>query len=239
MGILSLESVEMKSNYVLVMPTRANDEYKMADGNVLYIDTTYEKEQHAVTSGIVFKVPEKLQFNLEGNKLDFDVSMDLKEGDEVFHHYLASKHCIEYGKYVIYEGILMLMVNYDQLYAAKRQIEETNEFDVVMLNGYVLIEPEIEEKPEVNIKGYTLPEYLFNRASGQFGTVKYIGSPVKEYRDPDYRDFDDSKVDISPGDRIFFIQNNDIPLEYEIHRSFEGKQEFFRMQRRDILAKVN
>lgn len=218
---------QTRGNYVLIEPSRGNDEIILPSGLKLYIDITFEKEKHAVTTGTIIKTPKYLVFNRKraAVSVEFDVDMTLLPGDKVFFHYLVSENCIKDGRYYEVDGRIYFMVKYDRIFCAKRGDE------VVMVNGWVLVEPVEEDVYKTNL---ILPEYLKKQVSQKEGIVKYVGPAVRSYFfEPEIVEND---KDAKPGDRILFSPNSDIPLEYDLHASFEGKKKYFRMQRKDIFG---
>ena len=68
-----------------------------------------------------------------------------------------------------------------------------------------------------------------------YGKVKYISEPNREYADADATD---KGCDIQPGDTVVLRRTVDIPLMYELHAKVEGTKGLWRVQRRNILARV-
>jgi hypothetical protein len=48
----------------------------------------------------------------------------------------------------------------------------------------------------------------------------------------------DDGVDIHPGDKVVLRKVSDIPLQYPLHAKIDGGKTFWRVQRKNILAKL-
>jgi hypothetical protein len=68
-----------------------------------------------------------------------------------------------------------------------------------------------------------------------YGKVKYIGEANRQYADADATD---EGCDIQPGDTVVLRRTVDIPLMYDLHAHIESTKGLWRVQRRNILAKV-
>ena len=129
----------------------------------LFIDTTYKPEDHVEIINEVIAVPERLKFN------EWETEMQLKVGDKVWVNYLS----IIKGERVQVGGEVYVLVPYEKIILTKRGD------DLVMLNGYVLIEPVLEETQQSGII------ILLKQAkqASQRGYVRHMGIPNKRYTD--------------------------------------------------------
>lgn len=219
------------ANDVIIKPNGGEDEIILSNGKKIYIDVSYEKEKHAPCVGKVMKVPQRLIYNKKSKdaSVEYKVDMELEVGDNAFFHFLTPSKCMKEGRWVeVEDDGIYFVIKYDEIFCAQRGPEN----DVVMVNGWLLIYP-IEEPLFVS-KLIIVPDHLQKIERPDQGIVAFIGSPVKEYfyQQKIYESHDDVKV----GDRIYFEPDSDIPLQYEMHRNFEGKSNFFRMQRKDIFG---
>ena len=223
-----LNSLRVSPNKVLIKPSPGNDEITLSNGKKLFLDISYEREIHAVTTGEVIKVPPRLIYNpkLAGGSVEFDVDMELDVGDKAFFHYLIQENCLDKGKYVETENDIYFFVPYDQIYCAERKKE------VVMINGWLLIEPILEDAFTSDI--ILTPDTVKGQPKQTEGIVRYVGKAVRQYLYQ--RDIVENDDEVNVGDKIMFLQDSDIPLQYELHANLEGKKTFFRMQRKDILG---
>jgi len=231
LAIDEFRKLRILNNKVLIKPRGGNDEIELSNGKTLFIDTSWEREKHAPTIGEVVKVPNRLIFDRKSTMrtTEFDVDMELKVGDQAIYHYLVPENCMKRGEYVEVNDDIYFVVNYDQIFCAKRGDE------VIMVNGYILIEPVVEDAFESNI--LITPESLKDKNSPIEGIVRYIGSPVRNYlyeKDLPPESANEPQV----GDRVMFLEDSDIPLQYDLHANLEGKKMFFRMQRKDIFGIV-
>lgn len=218
----------MGFNRVLVKASKKNDEVKLSDGGKLYVDTEYEPEKHATTSGTVVKLPIGLSYDEQpgsSNSLDFDTEMELEEGDKIFFHYLASLKAVEGNDYYEdEEGNTYFGISYDSIFMAQRGDE------VIPVNGYIIAEPVYEKSVNTSIE---LPESKEKEENVNKAKVKYIGKPNKGYRMRDYTD--EMEEELEPGDIIH--HNCAVPLQHSIHNEIEGRGKiFYRLQRKNIHA---
>lgn len=227
------EELVVMTNDVFIKPNRGEDEIVMSNGKKLYIDITYEPEQHAPCVGVVKKVPNKLHYTTKSaaNSVEFKVDLELEVGDNAFFHYLVPQHCMNEGRWVEVEddGIYFL-VKYDEIYCAQRGPKK----DVVMVNGWILTYP--VEEAAFKTKTLIIPEHLKAVEKPNEGVVAFIGAHVQQYFYE--QDIKETADDLKVGDRILFTPDSDIPLQYALHRNLEGKTNFFRMQRKDIIGIV-
>lgn len=209
------------SNWVIVKVTKKNDEIKVGD-KTLYLDTSFEKEKNIERYAEVVFPPKRLNFEVRGAaRMEQEVDMELRTGDIVYFHFNTLLVSEKDQRFIIKDNEKLYFIPYNSIYCAKRRD------DVVMINGWVLVEPKEEQVKTI----LELPKYLRNKESMQVGTVKYIGNHVRKYFN--YPGVEDS-LEINKGDVVFFDSEDSIPMEYDTHNTL-GK--LYRMQRKDILAK--
>ena len=130
---------------------------------------------------------------------------------------------------------------------AKKLVNNSKrDYEIIMLNGYVLLEPYKNDriwfskqgKSIYNAikRGFEIPNYIKERMDNQMGIVRYIGKPNKKYCTAKSKWVDSE--DIKVGDIVVFLPERDIFLEYSLHASLEGKKQFYRIQNHDIIAKI-
>lgn len=245
------ERFRIPFNNVLIKLHQDNDRIKFDSGVELMIDITYNPEKHTQTTGIVTKLPSRLVYNptISGT-LPWDTNMELEIGDEVVCYYLATVNAVQQGSYCEVHGEIYIYVPYDQIFVAKRVIPEGDATvgdhfitedgkwkKVIMLNGFILCTPISDDYFEQALSKLklVLPDSLLGRKDGKKAIVKFIGSSNRGYMHDEVScDCDD----VVPGDIIIFDKHCDIPLQYEMHKSFDNKQEYFRIQRRYVMAIV-
>jgi len=235
----SILSMHVTPNNVLIQIDRKQDEYKMRDGNKIYIDCSFQPEQHAPITGHVVSICKKLIFDPQpghNHSLDWNTPIQIQVGDYVISYYLAALNAFSNGRFITDQyNNQYLVLRYDKFFAAKRGDR------VITINGYNLLTPvkDIVQKglrERMKKLNLLVPDNIKDTKKVAMGRLKYIADPIKEYRDSRYWDFDDQ---ISPGDILLLRRNSDIPLEYDYHASLEGKQVFYRVQRHNMFAIID
>ena len=175
----------------------------------LFIDTTYKPEDHVEIINEVIAVPDHLKFN------EWETEMQLKVGDKVWVNYLS----IIKGERVQVGGEVYVLVPYEKIILTKRGDE------LVMLNGYVLIEPVLEETQQSGII------ILLKQAkqASQRGYVRHMGIPNKRYTDESHTD----EIDIKLGDMVGLKHGYNSKLESSYHQTIG---DYWVVQRRNIVA---
>lgn len=226
------------SNNVLIQVDRKQDEYKLRDGTKIYLDCSFQPEQHAPVTGHVVSICKKLIFNFQPghSSLKWDTDIQIQVGDYVISYYLAALNAFMNGRFISDQyNNQYLILKYDQLFAAKRGDQ------IITINGYNLLTPvkDIEQKglrERMKKLGLLVPDSIRDTKKVAMGRLKYAADPIRRYRDPAYRDFYD---EIKIGDVLLLRRNTDIPLEYDYHASLEGKQVFYRVQRNHMFAIID
>jgi hypothetical protein len=206
----------------------------------LFIDTTYNPELHVTVTGKVFGLPSHLIYTGKANiGMPWDCPMEIKMGDDIVLFYLSvmnelSPQTSRYG--VMKEGKnRFILVSYDSVYAIVRDDK------IIPVNGYCLIEPcknpEIESQRERMTKLGLTPITLKKDSitSVVYGIVRHIGVPNRRYVDDGPTD---EGVDIAVGDTIVMKKVSDIPLQYDLHQKVNEGKKLFRVQRRQMFAKL-
>ena len=228
------EAFVPQNNNVLVKVKDGNDKVVLSDGTELFIDTTFEKVKHAVTTGTVAKLPEKLVFDMSvppRSYMEWETDIEACIGDEVIFDYLITLECLEdpTEPIIMCDGQAYFPVPYHCLYVAKRERDfhesdtcEADRFPIIPLNGYCILEQLSQDQ------GDFLPDDLRLKTVGNAARIKYLGRPNRSYKQPAYSD----KMDVNSGDIVYMERNCDIPLEYDLHASLEGNKLFYVCQRR-------
>lgn len=147
-------------NKVLIKPLKEND-FIVKDGVVFYVNTSYQKEKHAITCGVVVSNP-------------LNTGAETKEGDIVFFHYLSTLNAIKDKKFIQTEDGILYSVNYESLYCAKHGEK------IICLNGFTLVKPLMVYK-EDKIGEVYLPESMMQKEITGRGVVAHTSSKlVKE-----------------------------------------------------------
>lgn len=230
MKVDSIDSLRLLNNYVLVKPDPGNSKITLRNGVVIFLDTSFEVERHAVTSGTVVKVPASLTYIENNGLLNLDVitTQELKKGDKVIFHYIQTLDNLKLSRYITCGRETYFLVYYDKIFCAIRRKK------VIPVNGLVIVEA--EKEPPIK-SPFIIPDMFKGIESETRGVIKYIGSPVGGYSDyPDQGgDVDYLKV----GDSVLFRKVDSVPLQYPLHQTIDKDKTLYRMHRRDILGKYD
>ncbi len=225
-----VESMQMLTNYVLVRILRDERAVKFSGGDELYIDPTFEVQDHAPRDGIVVSTPSRLIYDHKNltHSMEWKTEMQLRPGDHVWFEYLAAvnalgrrinivlpEHQVEELYYWV-EDTLYLMIPYSECIVAKRDNE------IIPLNGYTLIET--HEQPKVKSTLLDIPVTEVDRWTG---IVRYVGRPNDEYLDGKNSDTGEVKV----GDRVLLRKFAARYLEHELYKRFDGNMYWIVQQR--------
>lgn len=223
-------SIRPLNNHVLIKPNRDERIIKIkgkyGKDLTLELDTSYEEMKHTVIVGDVVSVPKEILYDRDSpSSVQWETTMELQEGDTVTYYFIAARDAITKNKYFIEDGQLYIYVRYDEIFAAKRGDE------VIIPNGYVIVEPEMEKLATIT------DIELREKKSQNVGIVRYIGSPNKQYKYEPDRGGDDPRL--QKGDKVLLNKVCDIPLEYPLHKEFDKEKEYYRVERKNVLAVLN
>ena len=225
--------MNLLNNHVLLQVEHFfSDSIKLSGGQVLYIDTTTQNPRYATTQGTVIEVPESLVCCRRNNQhsLEWETRCELLPGDRVWFQYDAIITALkDKALHFIKEDKLHILVNYRWMYVARRGEQ------VIPLNGYCLCEPVYaDEYPElIPMKFKHLIVDQHTRLANLV-RVKYLAEPNTKYQEKVYSD----DISIQVGDLVRTDKHCDIPLEYDLYRSFDEKNEIYRIQRRNMTAVI-
>ena len=209
-------------NKVLVRSVVQMNKIHLA-GKDIFIDTTYKPEYHQEVICEVTAIPKKLVFDRKkpvGESMEWYTPIEVKKGDIVWCNYLS----VLRGKedFIIEcEDITYFLIDYASIYLKKNRAE------VTMLNGWILCEPVYVEPAKIDVGGRVIAVQEvkeFDELEGipkntQYGKVKHLGRPIKEYY---YNEttYDDDYVRIN--DFVMFTTPHNVHLENDLHRHFDG-----------------
>jgi len=214
--------MKLINNLVLIRHL-PNDEIRLVNGSVLYVDTRFEEYLHAPVVGIVEAVPEKLSYP----PMPWITDMELQVGDKVIFNYLSVRTAEQLGYKL---NRTTYFIPYRDCYVVFRENK------IVCLNGNILVEPIIEDD-WTTAKIDLLKSDLSSERSKTEGIVRYAGNPTS-YIDEDTGVFyTDSQV--FPGDEIVFHWSDAIPLQpnQEIKGEISRNMFLYRMRHCDVLGK--
>lgn len=230
MKIDSLRKLKLLNNWVLVKPDPGNNEIRLKGGKKLFLNTSFEEHQHAVTSGTVVKCPSSLTYYTEHTtaRLQYHTTQELLPGDKIIFHFLQTSSSVSKGRYIEDGDEIYLLIKYDSIFCALRGEK------ILPINGYILVEPKMVAAYET-ISTLILPDYLKKQTSEMRGTIRHMASPLFGY--DDYPEYGEDSNEYQVGDDILFRKVDAVPLQYEMHRLFDKDIIYYRMQRRDVLGK--
>ncbi len=228
---------KVPSNHVIVELLRVEEDAVTHGGIAMgmYEDDTWEDEEEthpadiASVVGIVRKVPEYLTFGERDGDMPWETDMELREGDTVWFNMLESKNANE----IVVDKKVLRALPYRDIYVSKRiarySWDGIPEYEVIMLNGFVLLE-------QIPIPKMSELDYLDHGVYVDRGKVRYFGKPNKRYTNPMYND----SLPIKEGDTVF-IQAGYVPfpLERRAYFSiFEKNKLFYVIQRRRLIFAI-
>ncbi len=220
----------MLSNFVLVRVLRDERVIKFMGGEELYIDPTFEVQDHAPRDGIVVSTPNRLIYDRKNlsHSMDWKTDMQLLPGDHVWFEYLASVNAL--GRrintvlpenqveemYFWVEETLYLMIPYSECIVAKRDKE------VIMLNGFTLLHTHEEDTVKSDL--LASPSRQVNK---WIADIAYVGRPNDSYLDGKWSDPQGLKC----GDKVLLRKFAARYLEHELYLRFDGSRYFIVQQR--------
>lgn len=220
---ISKMNFERTPNKVLVKPNRGTNEILLSNGVKIFMDNRFGKEKHAPTTGTVIRHCGKLS----DFRMPWITTNELQEGDYIIYSFESAMYAMEdiYGRVLLDENKEpYFIIDYEDIFCIKREEQ------IIPVNGYLLVAP-LEEG---SVSSFQIIKEDHN--SSRYGIVVHVGQRNKAYHDFGMlRETYDMEEEINPGDIIIFNRNSDLPVEYPLHRSLNGKsQTFFRLQRKDI-----
>lgn len=230
----NMETKRTLNNLVMIRLDKENDTVKG-----LFVDTTFEPERHTTVTGVIWGLPSHLQYTGQPNRgMPWETPLEAKIGDGVICYYLSIVNALKpkESRCIIEDGERFVLIPYQFIYALIRDGK------IISINGYCLIEPcenpEVTRQREVMKKiGLEMVEPTDKRNSNEviFGRVKYTSVPNRQYVD---ETSSDKGVDIAVGDVVVIRKTNDIPLQYSLHQKVNDGVKLFRVQRRNVMAKI-
>lgn len=213
--------------------------------------TDQTEARHYAITGTVIKTPESLIYRgreLEAfrNKIGFDfgpeqakdlsmlvkgsleweVEMELQEGDKVWFDYIAIISGNTQRKLVnTKEHGWCLLINYDQVFLYERDGERRP------ANGWLWIKYVYGPRELKN--NLVLPDTVDTRIPGVADIVK-TGAPVTHFLEAR---FNVNRPLLKAGTRIYYRKNSDTPIEYTLHQT-EGLEGLMKIRPQDVYAVI-
>jgi len=224
-------------NQILIKLRIQND--TIANGK-LWIDRVFAEMEHTDIIGDVIQLPDRM-FIRDPDMNIIERPIELMVGDTVYMFYLAVQQALKQqrrehivynpeGRVIMDNGETYLIINFpNNVFMALRGEK------VIPVNDYVLIEPSHKELSQIEEKakksGIAIPDSVIShwKDNTNWGIIRYAGQNLSQ-SDTGYSD-----EDLKPGKEVYIRKFADIPLEYELHRTFEPERKLCRVLRRDIL----
>jgi co-chaperonin GroES (HSP10) len=240
MQITSIENYKCLTNRVLIeIESRYNDRIKFGE-NDFYLDTSYEPEMHTVCKGRITAVCDKLRTGKMSNDMEWQTTVNVKPGDEVYFSWMAVDRAFNDQTYFVLAndiGELKKRVVHIPAFYSDLTLAVVGE-EIIMLNGYILIQALAFEDLPPEIQGCKTTLILTGKArkkeSTSWGRVVRVGEANSSYVNPTYSD----NCAVAEGDIVLFAKDSDIAVQYDLHADLLGKQKLFKIQRRYLLAKI-
>lgn len=226
------------ANFLMIKLDPENTSIKLRNGIELYVDDTYEPERNITVTGTIYGLPSKLTYTGQANiGMPWLTDMEVRMGDQVIVYYLAVVNALkpETRRYVLEGEDRYVFILYQNIFCVVR------EGKIIPINGYCLIEPcanpmiEAQKKrmEKIGLELVKLNETTKDQVN--YGIVRYMGAPNLEYVDEGQSD---EGVDIAVGDTVVIKKTTDIPLQYNLHQKVHEGKKLWRVQRRNIFAKL-
>jgi len=250
--------MKLLNGNVLVKPLMRNNRILLQNGKELYLDTSFNQGEHSEIVCEVKALPAEKTKKMEKLAGDWECDIDIQVGDIAYCDYRFINLSIDGPGQFIVDGEKYYSINSKHIFCVKRskKIERFTFKDggksfelideIIMLNGYVLLEPYKNDRIWFTEEGKAIyrqlqigievPRYIKDKVDNRMGIVRYIGKPNKRYQTAKSKWVDSD--DIKAGDIVVFLPERDIFLEYEFHASLEGKKKFYRVQNHDIIMKI-
>jgi hypothetical protein len=222
----SIDQFHPTNNYVLFRPDWEDEEVVRIAGIKMWIDTRFEKGMHAPVGGTVMKCPSRIVFDPTAPVLDYDTDMEIQDGDFItveFHEVFSAIENSEQRR--VYVGDeKCLLVRYDRLIGAVRGDR------VIPLNGYIFAEP----LPPDDVSEFEIVEFRQKQHHQNAAIVKHVGQKVRRYWWD--RDYGCDTLEVTVGEKIYFINHADVLVEHDYHRKMFDTP-MFRIRRKHIIGK--
>jgi co-chaperonin GroES (HSP10) len=215
------------NNWLLIAPAKEKTSVTTKSGHEIHIGLNYEFNQeygksvnkwntlqHAVITGKVLQVSNKV------SHFEYETGCEVKPDDTVIFHYMQEIHAVGEGRI---DDNGNIFIPYETIFAVHR------DGVLIPINGNIFVEAIIEEEPVTSI---IIPDHLKDNRSMSKGIIRYMSSPVKDYKR--HEGYGGDTDELSVGDTVYFNDCNAIKLEDELHALFEPGKVLYRMRRMDV-----
>jgi hypothetical protein len=226
-----LKKIVLINDQVLVKSAIDTSLYKFKNTNTsIKLDRDFEPSMHSERVVEIVRVPEKISFSkdLGTSSLPWKTKMQLKVGDIAWVKSLSmiGSEYTNLTMLITEDNQKYFLLNYEDFFVAKR------EGKVICLNGYVLMQPNIEDIQE-KFKNIIVPDIYKGQGNTMSWKIKFTGERNSDYKDPSKEDF---KNKLSVGDNVVvWRKRRPYLMEDPIHACFNGKEGYFPIQRCDIV----
>lgn len=170
----------------------------------------------------------------------YDVPMEVRTSDIVYFNYQEHYNCYDHGRWVdTVEHGEMLLIKYDQLICCHTESEPDK---IIMLNGYVFVEPigvetlfgqNVFKRAGLYVAKSKGQEFDFQKKLN-IGYVRLSGRHSKGFIN--LPDNVEGPYEFAPNQIVMYNPRVAPPVEFSLHKShFEGKH-LVKLWRRDIFA---
>jgi len=226
------------NNFIFIKLDPENTSVRLKNGCELFVDNTFEPEKHFTVTGEVYGLPSHLSYSGKPNlNMPWETDMEIRMHDKVIFYYLSVVNALKPAtkRYIIEGNDKYVFIEYQYIYAVVRDDK------IIPINGYCLIEPvedpsitqERERMAKIGMEIVVLTRRLSNQVV--YGKVKYVGIPNRNYVDEGVTD---RGADVEVGDVVVIRKTYDVPLQYSLHQKVNDGVKLFRVQRRNLLAKI-
>ena len=174
---------------------------------------------------------------LRKNSCLFGTRNELEKGDRVKFSYQAHKEAMDNGAIIETDQGPMYFIKYDKIFMAVNSDLSPKK----MINGYILVEPDMVETEKDGMMDYTtsgggiiLPTQKKKEKRTRktiLGKVVLAGTPISGYLQ--FGDIEDTDDPIETGDSILFDPRGCKRLEHENHQEYSDR-DYYLIQRRDL-----
>ena len=231
---IDVRRIRPTNNMIIVKPFLEAAEKIDLAGIDFWLDTSFEKEKMAATTGEVVSTCKEIFFTMKsGPAMDqkscrYGTTMEMLPGDMVYYHYLTIQRARDERRlFKANDGEYYMFMHYHDAFCVKRDGK------VIMVNGWILLEP-VKAVDQFKSKLLEIPNFIKNQDSLKFAKISHVGTYNTGYRE--YRESFDFTEPIKVGDIVAYEKYSDVMLQYNLYNNLEGKQKFYRMQRKDLCA---
>lgn len=215
--VANLDGVVMNNKVLIEVEGWIYDTIETKSGFKFWVDNTDQVSQHVVRHGKVMKVPSRLIYWTDNkNGMMWMTEIEICVGDMVWFYAMTSFD----AEKLSFKGRKFILLNYEDLYVAKRNNE------VICLNGNVLLQPQYK-----TLKALSHTQTLLDATRAK---VAFIGSINTAYEQDGRQD----DQNIKQGMEVFLTGIPPRFIEDKKHLIFDGN-EYMVVQNYEIMGYKN